>query len=94
MTDKNPEILEQNKRINELSRKVARLEQDMDTLKQAIEPEGWISQSFEKVEEHLTEHDRRFDKLEQKIDYNFAQLRSSLSHIIDHLTKLSDLPEE
>ena len=46
------------------------------------------------VEEHLTEHDRRFDKLERKIDHNFAELRSSLNHIIEHLTKLSDLPEE
>lgn len=94
MTDKNPEILEQNKRINELNRRVGRVEENMETLRHAIEPDGWISQAFDKVEEHLTEHDRRFDKLERKIDHNFAELRSSLNHILEHLTKLSDLPEE
>lgn len=94
MNDKNQDMLEQNKRINELTRKVGRLDQDVNTLKNAIEPDGWISQAFDQVEEHLTEHDRRFDQLERKIDHNFAELRSSLNHIIDHLTKLSDLPEE
>ena len=60
-----------------------------------------MKKAFEKVEAHLTEHDRRFDKLEQKMNnleqtmnYNFAELRSSLDHILEHLTKLSDLPEE
>ena len=101
MNDKNPEILEQNKRINELTRRVGRLEENMETLKHAIEPDGWISNAFDAVEEHLSEHDRRFDKLEQKmnknfleINHNFAELRSSLNHILEHLTKLSDLPEE
>lgn len=94
MNEKNQDRLEQNKRINELSRKVGRIEEQVNTLNNAIEPDGWISQAFDKVEEHLTEHDRRFDRLERKIDHNFAELRSSLNHIIDHLTKLSDLPEE
>ena len=101
MTDRNPDILKQNKKINELTRRVGRVEENMETLRHAIEPDGWISQAFDKVEEHLTEHDRRFDRLEQKmnknfleINHNFAELRSSLSHIIEHLTKLSDLPEE
>ncbi len=53
-----------------------------------------MGQAFEKVEAHLTEQDKRFDKLERKIDHNFAELRSSLNHILEHLTKLSDLPEE
>ncbi len=94
MTDKNPDILEQNKRINELSRKVGRLEPKVNSLEHAIEPKGYISQAFEKIEEHLDEQDRRINSLEQTMNYNFAELRSSLNHIIDHLTKLSDLPEE
>ena len=57
-------------------------------------PKAGLAKPSSKVEEHLTEHDKRFDKLEQKIDHNFAELRSSLNHIIEHLTKLSDLPEE
>ncbi len=46
MTEKNQDMLEQNKRINELTRKVGRLEQTMNTLEHAIEPSGWISQAF------------------------------------------------
>ena len=42
----------------------------MNTLEQAIEPQGWISQAFEKVEEHLDEQDRKINHLEQNINYN------------------------
>ena len=94
MSEQHQDMLEQNKRINELTRRVGRLEEQVNTLNNAIEPDGWISQAFDKVEEHLSEHDRRFDQLERKIDHNFAELRSSLNHIVDHLTKISDLPEE
>lgn len=101
MSEHNPDSLEQNRRINELTRKVAKLEISMNTLEQAIETQGWISQAFEKVEEHLDEQDRKIarldqnmNRLEQNINHNFTELRSSLSHIIDHLTKISDLPKE
>lgn len=46
MTEKNQDMLEQNKRSNELTRKVGRLEQKMSTLENAIEPQGWISEAF------------------------------------------------
>ena len=69
MTERNPEILEQNKRINELSRKVGRIEPKVDTLEHAIEPGGYISQAFEKIEEHLDEQDRRINSLEQTMNY-------------------------
>jgi prefoldin subunit 5 len=94
MSENNPDFLEQNRRINELTRKVGKLEISMNTLEQAIEPQGWISQAFEKVEEHLDEQDRKINRLEQNMNHNIAELRSSLNHIIDHLTKISDLPEE
>jgi uncharacterized protein YecA (UPF0149 family) len=77
-----------------MRRKVAKLEISMNTLEQVIEPQGWISNAFEKVEEHLDEQDSKINRLEQNINHNFAELRSSLNHIIDHLTKISDLPEE
>ncbi|NEP08986.1 MAG: hypothetical protein F6K14_01790 [Symploca sp. SIO2C1] len=94
MPENNPDILAQNRRINELTRKFGKLEMSINTLEQAIEPQGWISQAFEKVEEHLDEQDRKINRLEQNMNHNFAELRSSLNHIIDHLTKISDLPEE
>ncbi len=97
MTEKNPEILAQNKKINELNRRVGRLEETMETLRRAIEPDGWISNAFEKMEEHLDEQDKKFDaqnKRFDKLDYNMVELRSSLNHILEHITKLSDLPEE
>ena len=59
MSENNPDILEQNRRINELTRRVAKLEMSQNTLEQAIEPQGWISQTFEKVEEHLEERTLR-----------------------------------
>ncbi|NER22002.1 MAG: hypothetical protein F6J96_15160 [Symploca sp. SIO1C2] len=101
MPDTNPDIIAQNRCINELTRKVTKLEISINTLEQAVEPQGWISQAFEKVEEHLEEQDRKINRLEQnmnhnfaEINHNFAELRSSLNHIIDHLTRISDLPEE
>ncbi|NER49477.1 MAG: hypothetical protein F6J92_22835, partial [Symploca sp. SIO1A3] len=48
MPENNPDILAQNRRINELTRKFAKLEMSINTLEQAIEPQGWISQAFEK----------------------------------------------
>jgi len=94
MPENNPDTIAQNRRINELTRKFAKLEISINTLEQAIEPQGWISQAFEQVEEHLAEQDRKINRLEQNMNHNFAELRSSLNHIIDHLTKVSDLPEE
>ena len=44
--------------------------------------------------ERSNEQDLKINCLEQNINHNFAELRSSLNHIIDHLTKISDLPEE
>ena len=105
MTERTPEFLAQNKRINELSRQLGRIEPDVNTLKHAIEPKGYISKAFEKIEEHLDEQDqkifnleqqmnKRMNSLEQTVHHNFADLRSSLNHILESITKLSDLPEE
>ena len=81
---------EQNKRINELTRRVSRLEQAVPPLEKAIEPQGWISDAFEKVEEHLTEQDKKITDIQYRID----KMDGKLEVILEHLIKISDLPEE
>lgn len=90
MTEQDRQIKEQNKRINELTRRVSRLEQAVPSLEKAIEPEGWISQAFEKVEEHLTEQDNKITGIQYRLD----RMDGKLEVILEHLTRLSDLPEE
>ena len=94
MSEQDKQILAQNKRINELSRRVSSLEQKIVPLEKAIEPQGWISQAFEKVEEHLSELDTKIDHLRQDTHYRFDQLDGKLEVILQHITKISDLPEE
>lgn len=81
---------EQNKRINELKRRVARLESVVKGLDLDLEPSGRISDAFDAIEDHLDEHDKRFDRLQ----YDLNQANGKLDAILDRITGLSDLPEE
>ena len=81
---------EQNKKINELNRRVAKLESMVKRIDLDLELSGRISNSFDAVEEHLDEHDRKFDRLQ----YDLNQANAKLDVILDRLTGLSDLPEE
>ena len=80
---------EQNKKINELNRRLTRLESLVKGLDLDLEPNGRIAKSFEAIERHLEKRDRRFDRLE----YNQNQANGKLDGILDRLTGLSDLPE-
>ena len=81
---------EQNKRINQHVRLINNLRERLKTVESDVEPDGRISEAFEKIEQHLEQHDRRFDRLEHKV----TQLGSKLDIIIEHLTNINDLPEE
>lgn len=81
---------EQNKKINQLNRRVSRLERTVNTLNLDLEPDGRISEAFEQIENHLDEQDKRFDKL----SHDMNQVKASLNYIVEHLTGISDLPEE
>ena len=81
---------EQNKRINQHQRLINTLREKLKTIESDLEPDGRISEAFEQIEQHLERHDKRFDRLEHKVN----QLGSKLDIIIEHLTGVNDLPEE
>lgn len=81
---------EQNKRINQHQRLINNLRERLKTVEVDVEPDGRISEAFEQIEQHLERHDKRFDRLEHKVN----QLGSKLDIIIEHLTSINDLPEE
>ncbi len=92
---------EQNKKINQHSRKINNLESRLKTLELDIEPRGRISSAFEAGEDDLDEIkssisnlDRKVDRLEQTSKHRFNQLNAKLEVIIEHLTGVNDLPEE
>ena len=80
---------EQNKKINELNRRVAKLESMVKRIDLDLEPSGRISNSFDAVEEHLDEHNKKLDRLQ----YDLNQANAKLDVILDRLTGLSDLPK-
>jgi uncharacterized coiled-coil DUF342 family protein len=88
---------EQNKKINELNRRVAKLEAALKTIDLDLEPSGRISNSFDAIEDHLEQQDKKFDQQDKKFDqlqYDLNQANGKLDAILDRLTGLSDLPEE
>ena len=85
---------EQNKRINKHSRKLINLEQRLKTIELDVEPKGRISSAFEAIEEDLDEIKSRITKLEQNTEHRFNRLDAKLEVIIEHITGVSDLPEE
>jgi chaperonin cofactor prefoldin len=85
---------EQNKRINQHSRQISDLQQRLKTIELDVEPRGRISASFEAIEEDLDEIKLRITRLEQNTKHRFNRLDAKLEAILDHLTGVSDLPEE
>ncbi|MBE9046035.1 hypothetical protein IQ255_16760 [Pleurocapsales cyanobacterium LEGE 10410] len=90
----NEQEREQNKKINEHSRRISNLQQRLKTIELDVEPRGRISTSFEAIEEDLDEIKSRMTRLEQNTEHRFNSLDAKLEVIIEHLTGVSDLPEE
>lgn len=84
---------EQNKKINEHNRRITRLEEEVKTLKRDVEPQGWISNAFDAVEDDLDGIKNSIRKLEQQVNHNHNQLSAKLEIILEHLTGIADLPE-
>lgn len=85
---------EQNKKINEHNRRITKLEAEVKTLKLDVEPQGWISNAFDAVEEDLDDIKSSIRNLEQQVSHNHNQLSAKLEVILERLTGISDLPEE
>ena len=85
---------EQNRKINELKRELLRMHEDLKTLKSDVEPDGHISQGFEKLEEDIESFKKdtrkRFDALSHLVNRVLARQEVMLQR----LTKIDDLPEE
>ncbi|MGK7894722.1 MAG: hypothetical protein AB4372_14155 [Xenococcus sp. (in: cyanobacteria)] len=81
---------EQNKRINQLNRRVTNLERIVKTIDLDLEPGGRISEAFEALDNHLEEQDKKIDKLARDMN----EVKASLNTILEHITGISDLPEE
>lgn len=90
----NEQEREQNKKINRLTRKLAAVETRLKTLELDIEPNGRISSAFEAVEEDLDEIKSDISSFQQNVEHRFNRLDAKLEVIIEHLTGVSDLPEE
>ncbi len=90
----NEQEREQNKKINEHSRQISNLQQRLKTIELDVEPRGRISISFEAIEEDLDEIKSRITRLEQNTEHRFNRSDAKLKVIIEHLTGVSDLPED
>lgn len=90
----NEQEREQNKKINQLTRKLAAVDTRLKTLELDIEPKGRISSAFDVIEEDLDEIKSRITRLEQNTEHRFNRLDAKLEVIIEHLTGVNDLPEE
>lgn len=90
----NEQEREQNKKINQLTRKLALVETKLKTLELDIEPKGRISNAFEAIEEDLDEIKSDISSLKQTVAHRFNRLDAKLEVIIEHLTGVTDLPEE
>lgn len=92
---------DQNRQINALKREVQRLSERLRTLELDIEPEGRISEGFERLSQDIDtlrdeiktlrdETHRRFDTLTHSMNTLLARQEVMLEMI----TRIGDLPEE
>ena len=85
---------EQNQRINQHSREISDLQQRVKSLELDVEPKGWISLAFEANEKEFAEIKQKLSSLEIEMRHSFSVVNGKLEAILNHLTKVNDLPEE
>ena len=85
---------QQNKKINELDRRLTRVEQEIKTLNLDIEPDGRISEAFDHLENSMDQQFKEVRKNQDRIRHDIASIKGSMEAILQRLTKVDDLPEE
>lgn len=85
---------EQNKKINELDRRLTRLERNINALNIDLEPDGRVSEAFDHLENSMDEQFKEVRKNQDRIRYDLSQLKGSIEAILQRLTSVDDLPEE
>ena len=85
---------EQNKKINELDRRMTRVERNIKSLDLDLEPDGRISEAFDHLEESMDSQFKEIRKNQDRIRHELSSIRGSMEVILQRLTKVDDLPEE
>lgn len=85
---------EQNKKINELDRRLTRIETQMTTLQLDLEPDGRVSESFEHLETSIDAQFKEVRKNQDRLRHDLSSIKGSVEAILQRLTKVDDLPEE
>lgn len=85
---------EQNRKINELDRRLTRIEQEIKTLNIDLEPDGRVSEAFDHLEESMDRQFKEVRKNQDRIRHDIASLKGSMEAILQRLTRVDDLPEE
>ena len=71
------------KKVAALERRISKLELGVKEIDTVIDPQGWIGEAFDKVDEDLTE-------LRDEMNQRFEQLDGKIDIILRHLTGISD----
>ena len=85
---------EQNKKINELDRRLTRLEIKMQAHNQDLEPDGRISEAFEHLEQSMESEFKHTRKSMDRLRHELSEVKGGIEAILQRLTKVDDLPEE
>ena len=91
---------EQNK-INELNRRITRVEKEIKTPNIDLEPDGRVSEAFDHLEDSMesqfsqvNEQFKQIRKNQARIRHELSDVRGGIEVILQRLTKVDDLPEE
>lgn len=92
---------EQNKKINELNRRITKVEKEIKTLNIDLEPDGRVSEAFDHLEDNMesqfsqvNEQFKQIRKNQDRIRHELSDVRGGIEAILQRLTKVDDLPEE
>lgn len=85
---------EQNKKINELDRRLTRIEEQVKSLNIDLEPDGRVSEAFDHLENSMDRQFKEVRKNQDRIRHDLSTLKASMEAILQRLTKVDDLPEE
>ena len=85
---------EQNRKINELDRRLTRIERNIKTLNIDLEPDGRVSEAFDHLENSMDKQFKEVRKNQDRIRHELSDIKGSMEAILQRLTRVDDLPEE
>ncbi|MEM9136796.1 MAG: hypothetical protein AAGB01_05555 [Cyanobacteria bacterium P01_F01_bin.42] len=83
MTSSDPSPLEIQKRFAAVERRLSKLEASLGEIDRVVDPEGWIGESFEVLDQDLTE-------LKVEVQNKMNAMDAKLDTILRHITGLTD----